>query len=251
MFTVLCCADVAGEKVNLEVTLDAFPETLRALEADLARLFSLETQACAAAGAVHVAAGPFQVLSVYVYDDVLLRWVRLTSLSQLHEYDQLYLFQPQTQWHEDVQKDLPPPRPPMRGVAAPFPGNAAASSPRHEAYGTPSPQLRYASGVGGAPLSSTGPTRSPVRAQLEEQRREEERLAHRLSSVRSERERLEREALREEEDTRRRRAAETERLLRHKEREILSQREALSRAEEEFQRLLAEKAQLDQRSPLQ
>lgn len=88
-----------------------------------------------------------------------------------------------------------------------------------------------------------------MRAQLEEHRREEERLAHRLSTVRSERERLEREAQREEEDERRRRAVETDRLLKRKEEEIWSQRSALARAEAEFRQFLAEKQRLMGHSP--
>lgn len=85
---------------------------------------------------------------------------------------------------------------------------------------------------------------SPTRARLEQQRREEDKLARRLSSVRDERERLEKAAVREEETERRRRAAATDEQLRNKEREIWRFRDALAKAEQDFQELLAEKQRL-------
>ncbi|TPP42307.1 hypothetical protein CGC20_29245 [Leishmania donovani] len=166
-------------------------------------------------------------MSVVIYDDVLLRWTKLKSLAQLHEYDQLYVFQPQTQWHVDLQKELPPPRPPARSRASSLTGTSGAL----------------------ASLHVNGRARSPARAQLEEHRREEERLAHRLATLRRERELLEREAQREEEEERRRRSLETYRLLKCKEEEIWSQRDALARAEEEFRQFLAEKQRLMGQSP--
>ncbi|KAG5464692.1 hypothetical protein GH5_00137 [Leishmania sp. Ghana 2012 LV757] len=254
MFTLLCCADFAGDKVNLEITLDTFPPTLRHLEGDIARIFDREAEELVALEKTSVAE-PFQLMTVFIYDDVLLRWAKLESLSQLHEYDQLYVFQPQTQWHIDVQKELPPPRPPVSGRISSITGASPAfASP----YGNGSASYAQARSGPGASVSADTdvdtprrpvPTRSPVRAQLEEQRREEERLAQRLSAVRSERERLEREAQREEELERRRRALETDRLLRRKEEEIWSQRSALVKAEEEFRRFLAEKQRLMERFP--
>nr|ACS87835.1 hypothetical protein CDFL6B12_08 [Angomonas deanei] len=270
MFTILCCADLHGEKVNLEVTLDAAPVSVQELVAYLTHIFAREEQAMLSHLGHPTAVPPFQIASAFIYDDVLLRWTKLKSVSQLHEYDQLYVFQPQTPSHRDSQQDLPPPRPPVQSRATSITGATPLAAAAHRggvpAYASahsidapaavaqpPSVQLRgdagarRTPGVQGASTLSDGPrvaSRSPVRAQLEEQRREEERLSQRLSSVRSERERLEREAQRAEEEERRRRAAELDDLLRRQEQEIWSHRDALAKAEEEYQRLLAEKQQL-------
>lgn len=247
MFTLLCCADLAGEKVNLEITLSDFPVTLDHLLDHLARTFAREAAELAALdGSAHAAPDTLHIMSVFVYDDAQLHWARLTSLAQLHEYDQLYVFQPQTGRNRDVQRDLPPPRPPIQPSPAPR-HSTRPSSPRAAlselgagARSEAAPRTFTATPA----ASYAGPTRSPVREQLEAQRREESLLAERLSTVRSARERLEREALLEEEEERRRLAAETDRRLRHTEADIWAQREALAKAEAEFQRLLAEKQRL-------
>ncbi|KAI5691203.1 hypothetical protein MNV84_07906 [Leishmania braziliensis] len=255
MFILLCCADLVGDKVNLEITLDAFPATVQRLEADIVRIFNREVEQLSALQNSTSVAEPFQVMSIFIYDDVLLRWTKLKSVAQLHEYDQLYVFQPQTQWHVDVQKDLPPPRPPVRSRASSLIETSAVFTSLH---GKPSASSTWPSSGANAQVSAAAAVdtphppvsaRSPLRAQLEEHRREEERLAHRLSTVRSERERLEREAQWEEEDERRRRAVETDRLLKRKEEEIWSQRSALARAEAEFRQFLAEKQRLMGHSP--
>ncbi|KAG5463956.1 hypothetical protein LSCM1_00132 [Leishmania martiniquensis] len=255
MFTLLCCADLAGDKVNLEITLDAFPATLPHLESDIARIFNQEAQELAALESCTSLAEPFQLRTVFIYDDVLLRWTTLESLSQLHEYDQLYVFQTQTEWHVDIQKELPPPRPPSLGRICSIGGASSAYALPCEGGTASCTRSRCGADARASAAADVDapqqsfPTRSPVRAQLEEQRREEERLARRLSAVRSERERLEREAQREEEVERRRRVLETDRLLKRKEEEIWLQRSALARAEEEFQRYLAEKQRLMERFP--
>ncbi|KAG5490001.1 hypothetical protein JKF63_00120 [Porcisia hertigi] len=250
MFTLLCCADLGGEKVNLEVTLDALPASIQSLRDDLARIFSCEVQGLLALENRRDMVQPFQVMAVYIYDDVLLRWTKLKSVTQLHPYDQLYVFQPATQCHGDAQKRVPPPRQPAMSQAhsitrdsappASFHGNGDASS----LWSSGDARTQSPAAANIDTTHKVAPTRSPARAQLEEQRLEEERLAHRLSLVRSERLRLEREAQREEEDERRQRALETDLLLKSKEEEIWSKRDALSRAEEEFRRFLAEKQQL-------
>ncbi|GET93196.1 hypothetical protein, conserved [Leishmania tarentolae] len=255
MFTLLCCADLAGDKVNLEVVLDTFPATLRCLECDIARIFNREVEGLSAVEHKTGVAEPFQVMCVFIYDDVLLCWKKLESLAQLHEYDQLYVFQPQTKWHVDLQKELPPPRLPAgrRGSSITETSGVLASLYANGCASSPWPRSGVSAGVSGAgdidTSHSPASTRSPARAQLEEHRREEERLAQRLSTLRKERERLEREAQREEEEERRRRSLETYRLLRCKEEEIWSQRDTLARAEEEFRQFLAEKQRLMRRSP--
>ncbi|CAC9549494.1 conserved hypothetical protein [Leishmania infantum JPCM5] len=255
MFTLLCCADLAGNKVNLEIALETFPATLRCLESDIARIFSREVEESGTGEHRTNVAEPFQVMSVVIYDDVLLRWTKLKSLAQLHEYDQLYVFQPQTQWHVDLQKELPPPRPPARSRASSLTGTSGALASLHVngRASSPWPRSGLSTRVSAAADVDTShspvPSRSPARAQLEEHRREEERLAHRLATLRRERELLEREAQREEEEERRRRSLETYRLLKCKEEEIWSQRDALARAEEEFRQFLAEKQRLMGQSP--
>ncbi|EPY27054.1 hypothetical protein AGDE_10958 [Angomonas deanei] len=106
MFTLMCCADVDGEKVNLEITLDDAPHSVSFLEYSVARVFTLE------------AGRPVQAACLYIYDDASLLWTKLENVGQLCEYDQLYLFQPQTTTHADAQQDLPPPRPPRHSRAA-------------------------------------------------------------------------------------------------------------------------------------
>lgn len=115
MFTILCCADLYGEKVNLEITLDGRPRRMEELEEHLLHLFRGESDHFFADRVPRVA---FQIACLQIYDDVMLRWVDFTSLDQLHEFDQLYAFQPQSHWHRDSQQDLPPPRPPVRSRAA-------------------------------------------------------------------------------------------------------------------------------------
>ncbi|CBZ25974.1 conserved hypothetical protein [Leishmania mexicana MHOM/GT/2001/U1103] len=255
MFTLLCCADLAGKKVNLEIALDTFPATLRCLESDIARIFNREVEESGGVEHSTSLTEAFQVMSVFIYDDVLLRWTTLKSLTQLHEYDQLYVFQPQTQWHVDLQKELPPPRPPARSRASSMTGTLGAFASLHAncRASSPWPKSGISTRVSAAgdvdPSHSSVPSRSPARAQLEEHRREEERLGHQLSTLRRERERLEREAQREEEEERRRRSLETYRVLKCKEEEIWSQRDALARAEEEFRQFLVEKQRLMGQSP--
>jgi hypothetical protein len=276
MFTLLCCADLHGEKVNLEITLDAAPVSVQDLVGSLTHIFAREEAALLARQGYTSATPAFQISSAFIYDDVLLQWTRLKSITQLHEYDQLYVFQPQTQWHRDTQQDLPPPRPPVQsratsiaaaasgsggggGAVTPLPTSSRLENAAAQSRATMPPSVTLQSGptmdarltpahYAASPLSESSgvaaASRSPLRSQLEEQRREEERLSQRLSSVRNERERLEREAQREEEEERRRRGAELDERIRKKEQEIWAHRDALARAEDEFQRLLAEKKRL-------
>lgn len=276
MFTILCCADLHGEKVNLEITLNVVPVSVQDLVESLTRIFAREEAALQSSQLGAAADIPaFEIVSTFIYDDALLQWTKLKSITQLHEYDQLYVFQPQTRGHRDTQQDLPPPRPPVRTRARPTVVRSNGSGvPQHSSSYVDSTPVRGGNGGGGglsqidfAPSvslqrgaasrrtpanfgvstltdASRVASRSPLRSQVEEQRREEEQLSQRLSSVRSQRERLEREAQREEEETRRRQGAELDRLLQRKEQEIWSHRDALAKAEEEFQRLLAEKQHL-------
>ena len=129
-----------GSKVNLELTFSALP-TVGELTRRVEEVFTAEMHAIKPPGASCPAEG-IAVHRLQVYDDVVLKWVDLISSTQLHEYDQVYVFQPQTPWAVDTQQDLPAPRPPTGGAAvtsvAPPPhqslgyGGAAAPSAAHQ-----------------------------------------------------------------------------------------------------------------------
>ena len=115
MFTLLVCADMFGSKVNLELTFTALP-TIGELTRKVEEVFTNEMHALRPQGAECPPEG-IRVSRLQVYDDVLLKWVDLISSTQMHEYDQIYVFQPQTPWAIDTQQDLPAPRPPSGGVS--------------------------------------------------------------------------------------------------------------------------------------
>lgn len=250
MLTLLCCAELHGEKVNLEVTWDELPGSLADLQYGISDVFTQEVAACRP-----LAGGPsapsFDIARVQVYDDDLLCWADLASLSQLHGFDQLYVFQPQTRWHQDTQQDLPPPRPPTRSraslafargaigvVPASYSGDASGAT--HWGGAAAAQSRQYS--ASGAP--SRGWSLTHTSALLEQRRREEETVVEKLVRLRRERDELERQAAVEEEMERRQRAAEADARLHESEGEIWRQRSALRRAEEEFQRLLREKQRL-------
>eukprot|EP00760_Papus_ankaliazontas_P002996 PhM_4_TR11374/c0_g1_i1/m.4476 len=130
MYTLLACGDMFGEKINLELTFPAMPtigeltrkvEDVFRAEADIKRPVNFPREY------------EFRVARLQIYDDVLLKWVDLVTATQLHEYDQLYAFQPQSPWHIDVQKDLPPPRPPTAQFSR------GAPTPQQQSFQQPQP----------------------------------------------------------------------------------------------------------------
>eukprot|EP01065_Artemidia_motanka_P045870 TRINITY_DN6824_c0_g1_i1.p1 TRINITY_DN6824_c0_g1~~TRINITY_DN6824_c0_g1_i1.p1 ORF type:complete len:402 (+),score=171.90 TRINITY_DN6824_c0_g1_i1:82-1206(+) len=158
-YTLLVCADCYGEKVNLELVFPVQP-TLPDLTARVEQVFNHELAVLKPPAApVH----HMRVSKLQVYDDTALSWSELTRHEQLHEYDQIYCFQPQTPWQVDVQKDLPPPRPPTSGMQAPAaihqgsplpPQSAAFSAP---AVSQPryAEQLASAAAITGLPQPSS------------------------------------------------------------------------------------------------
>jgi len=139
-YTLLVCADSWGEKVNLELPFPQQP-TIQELTQYIETVFDDEIQALKPANAP---AHRFSISRIQIYDDVLLKWTDLQSPSQLHEYDQLYCFQPQSPWQVDQQKDLPAPRPPSRqppsGFGAPAyrpPSAPAAPAPAAQTWAAP------------------------------------------------------------------------------------------------------------------
>lgn len=232
MYTLLVCGDMYGEKANLEITFPNMP-TIGDIQRKVTEIFSAESALKRPSGFPSV---DFCVSKIQIYDDVMLRWTDLMSCSQLHEYDQLYVFQPQSPWHIDVQKDLPPPRPPTivqqnfsgNYSARSIPGNQSVFSNQSANYAaSPSHQSPYGRPAGG----------SPTQQRLEEQRRREEQMRQELNRMREETERLEREAANELEEERRRQKEEHDRLVRQMSDDIRQQREALARSEEEMKRL--------------
>eukprot|EP01065_Artemidia_motanka_P028635 TRINITY_DN3411_c0_g1_i1.p1 TRINITY_DN3411_c0_g1~~TRINITY_DN3411_c0_g1_i1.p1 ORF type:complete len:385 (+),score=151.42 TRINITY_DN3411_c0_g1_i1:67-1221(+) len=131
-YTLLVCADCWSEKVNLEL---AFPHqpSVAELTAHVEYVFEEEMKLLKPPNAPMQ---KFQINRIQIYDDVELKWSTLTDSQQLHEYDQLYCFQPPSPWQVDTQKDLPAPRPPSAaGVRA---GAVAQPSPVAPAsYGAP------------------------------------------------------------------------------------------------------------------
>eukprot|EP01062_Namystynia_karyoxenos_P042532 TRINITY_DN3110_c1_g1_i1.p1 TRINITY_DN3110_c1_g1~~TRINITY_DN3110_c1_g1_i1.p1 ORF type:complete len:412 (+),score=116.59 TRINITY_DN3110_c1_g1_i1:103-1338(+) len=130
MFTLLVCADLYGQKINLEVPFPSVP-TINELTRVIEQVYGQEAQQLKPQGFPAI---QFQVSRIQIYDDSFLKWVDLISSTQLHEYDQLYVFQPQSAWHVDLQKDLPAPRPPT-GVVPPYAG--ATPSQMQQSYAQP------------------------------------------------------------------------------------------------------------------
>jgi len=249
MYTLLICADLFGEKVNLELTFPTMP-TLGELQRKIIDGFNAECNLRRPQGYPVI---EFTIARLQIYDDVMLKWSDLVAVTQLHEYDQLYAFQPQSPWHIDVQKDLPPPRPPAQATpgstrAAPLPSTPQAgtqyytSDNQHHSI----PPSATAPGIGhytnGAPPISTGSVRgfngSPqTTVRLDEQRRREAQLQAELIRMKEETARLEAQTLAEAEEERRREAEAAERYLRAKQDEYQRQRESLLRTEDEIRRL--------------
>jgi hypothetical protein len=261
MYTLLACADLYGEKMNLEITFSAMP-TIGELHRKIVEVFSAEAASCRPQGYPAI---DFQIARLQIYDDVLLKWADLVTGTQLHEYDQMYVFQPQSPWHIDVQKDLPPPRPP-RSTAARAP---PAAPPTPAVYDTPhgarqdqssyshQPQQHHHSGYGAASpatphgmshiqsgtphgaahaTGASGQRRSPMEDRLEQNRSREEQLRAELARISQENEALARDAERERHEREQREAAQQDEQLRARQAEIARQRELLQKMEEDFRR---------------
>eukprot|EP00754_Rhynchopus_humris_P045255 Rhum_TRINITY_DN4748_c0_g1::Rhum_TRINITY_DN4748_c0_g1_i1::g.15555::m.15555 len=153
-FTLLCCADLYGQKVNLEVPFANIP-TVQELTRAVETVFEQEATFLRPPG---FPLSEVRVSRIQIYDDTYLTWMDLVDSSQLHEYDQLYVFQPQSAWHVDQQKDLPAPRPPHTSpppgsagaVGAPLPPPAAGAPPPAAAAAAGAPPLYAAAPPAGA-----------------------------------------------------------------------------------------------------
>ena len=238
MYTLLCCADLYGEKMNLELTFSAMP-TMGELQRKVNEVYNGEAQLKRPQGYPTV---DFQIARLQIYDDVLLKWTDLVTCTQLHEYDQLYAFQPQSPWHIDVQKDLPPPRPPtVAGSSTAAPRTMAQSNtPGGYSQQAASPIPAYQQDTsmnGGQAYQSQGRSRnSPTQDRLDAQRQREEQLRAELARSAEETRRLEQQYATEREDDQRRQQEADSRNMAQREAEIMRQRQALQQAEAEYQR---------------
>eukprot|EP01065_Artemidia_motanka_P003682 TRINITY_DN1174_c1_g2_i1.p1 TRINITY_DN1174_c1_g2~~TRINITY_DN1174_c1_g2_i1.p1 ORF type:complete len:397 (+),score=142.96 TRINITY_DN1174_c1_g2_i1:96-1286(+) len=102
--SVLCCADLYGSKVNLEIPFPCLP-TLPELTQKFKEYFEYESNVVKPPNAP---ARPFTVGRLQVFDDTSSRWEQLVGTEQLQHHSQVYVFQPHV---PDVQSDLPAPRP--------------------------------------------------------------------------------------------------------------------------------------------
>ena len=237
MYTLLVCADLYGDKANLELTFPNMP-TISELQRKIVETFNAEAAVKRPSGYPNI---EFHIARIQIYDDVLLKWADLVTCTQLHEYDQLYVFQPQSPWHIDVQKDLPPPRPPSQLMPSGSVQNSLAYGSHHNnnsavgGYSSAGRGTQHQNNNSNISHTS-GSGNSPSRERLLAQKQREEQLRAELERTHQETMRLEEEARREEEMMARRGASDQEEILRRKELEIERQRAALMQAEEEYRR---------------
>lgn len=96
--------DLFGVKQNTKLEFPTVPQ-LSQLITDSEGHFDKESRIRRPPGAPDV---PFKVQSCQVYDDVLLRWVDLYSATQLRDGSQVWLFQPESQYHSEDPGTIPP-----------------------------------------------------------------------------------------------------------------------------------------------
>eukprot|EP00659_Diplonema_papillatum_P018603 gene18603-28689_t len=144
MFTVLVCADLYGSKVNLEIPFPNAPPvpSINELTRTIEQIFEQEAHYLKPPG---YPLTEVKVSRIQIYDDTYLNWMDLVNSSQLHEYDQLYIFQPQSRWHVDLQKDLPAPRPPSMPMGVPV------QTVSHTGYGQQSNPTPYSAAAAAPP----------------------------------------------------------------------------------------------------
>lgn len=100
-FRLHICADVGGEKRNIEVTFDRKPETVSKIADEAEIIFRNE---CALK---NLDPRSFSVDFIVFYEDATRRWKPLENISQLSEYMQLYLFQSGSP--QETVREIPPP----------------------------------------------------------------------------------------------------------------------------------------------
>lgn len=130
--SVLCCADLYGNKVNLEVPFACLP-TLSELMQKTKDYFEYEGNQVKPPNA---APRPFTVGRMQVFNDAASRWEDLNRAEQLTHHAQVYVFQPNI---PDIQSDLPAPRqashPDAQRVQSGGAGYGASPSPGYGGVG--------------------------------------------------------------------------------------------------------------------
>lgn len=107
MFVLLASAELYGQKHNIEVGFPSIP-TMTELIGHIEATFQIENRLMRPNGK---GKRPFRLEYIQIFDEVLQRWVDLLSSTQLHEWAQLYVFQPDTATTVDVQMQIPATRP--------------------------------------------------------------------------------------------------------------------------------------------
>lgn len=106
-YHIHACADVGGEKRNIELAFDRKPEEVTQLAQEVENVFRNEFVAKG------LSAREFAVDFIVFYDDALQKWKPLERCSQLSEYTQIYVFQ--TNITNETIREIPPP---MKQVSA-------------------------------------------------------------------------------------------------------------------------------------
>eukprot|EP01062_Namystynia_karyoxenos_P031448 TRINITY_DN23341_c0_g1_i1.p1 TRINITY_DN23341_c0_g1~~TRINITY_DN23341_c0_g1_i1.p1 ORF type:complete len:392 (+),score=144.68 TRINITY_DN23341_c0_g1_i1:101-1276(+) len=148
---VRVCADLYGHKCNLELQYETAPP-IADFCAECIHVFGAEAELLRSP---QFPAVPFQIHRAQVFDDRVVQWVDLASPAQLRDGCQVYIFQPQSAWHVDVQKDLPPPRPPRVPRLQPH-GAATPSLRAQSTYADP--HLHVSAAAGASPHRPYSPS---------------------------------------------------------------------------------------------
>ena len=107
MFVILVASELYGSKHNIEIgfpTVPAMSELIGHVESTL----QIENRLMRPVGAKK------QILKmeyIQIFDEVLQKWVDLLSGTQMHEWAQLYVFQPEAGARNDQQAQIPSTRP--------------------------------------------------------------------------------------------------------------------------------------------
>lgn len=108
-FHLHACADVNGEKVNIDVAFDEKPKDVTALAQELEAVFRNEF------AAKQLESRLFAIDFIVFYDDPLQKWKPLEQTAQLTEFAQVYCFQ--TNLDKETIREIPQPFKQVSAVA--------------------------------------------------------------------------------------------------------------------------------------
>lgn len=111
-FVLLVCAEVRGDKINLEFPFEGKP-TIPELYETIERVYRFEASNAvqtSSATAKDALEPIFAVSSVQIYVDESRQWMNLTAPQQLHLYDQLYVLRKYVPPADSGKRELPRPR---------------------------------------------------------------------------------------------------------------------------------------------